>query len=312
MKRVIKETYIFFPLMILSESHEMKHGTIGPVSKLQNKFDKLLKVAEGFEVKVNGMPIDDPVFAVSQDNFDKFISEMECLRFCLEENKFDLHEIFCVQSLVTLEDDENKECICFDKSQYLYFNDDFKREFKRDYYYSLEFIRLDKQIEDTINSDLNIALVKCLESESDHEYKKEKARIIISIMLINQESNMIFTQPFSNIRIVLLASAFEALLNLPENTVSSTFQHSISLLMGKKTSLLKKWCNKFYEYRSDLVHGEIDWNNLNFDFFDIPGKDSQSYVYIARKLFIHCLKIKLYLMGLNKNYKREEFSLIDF
>ena len=56
--------------------------------------------------------------------------------------------------------------------------------------------------------------------------------------------------------IVLLVSAFETLLSLPQSSKRETFSYAISLfwLFNKR---IEKWANGLYELRSKIVHGEV-------------------------------------------------------
>ena len=118
-------------------------------------------------------------------------------------------------------------------------------------------------------------------------------------------------QVLSKSYVILLGAAFEALLNLPDEKINKAFQHSVMLLTGNRSTLLKRWCNEFYSYRSKLAHGEFDWYGKD-NLFKIGGNSELPFPPIASKLFVHCLKTKLFLMGLFSDYKRENFSIESF
>jgi hypothetical protein len=113
---------------------------------------------------------------------------------------------------------------------------------------------------------------------------------------------------FSKSYVILIGAAFEALLNLPSENIDKAFQHSVMLLAGNRSTILKRWCKEFYNYRSRLAHGDIEWHDEE-EYFKLGNNKSASFHQVAVHLFVHCLKTKLFLMGLYPQYQRDEFQL---
>jgi hypothetical protein len=63
------------------------------------------------------------------------------------------------------------------------------------------------------------------------------------------------------------------------------------LLAGNRSLALKRWCKEFYEYRSKLAHGELEWYQKEKLFRVSKNKTDAGtpFSLIARELFVHCL-----------------------
>ena len=313
----VDETYIFFPLVNLEAEYKLKYGDIGPASILIKKYPRISKILPAVnEATVDGKKIKDPVFAASIMDFKKFIDEMECITFLAEGNP-SVGEIFTNKVMFTIHNEDGKEKLSIDK-YILFSSDDINgiifQNFPKDYrrWDSSSILKFESEISNIINSDFYNALIYCLSDEQDKEAAKEKRRIIVSIMLFNEAFiRLLETHPFSNIQIILIAAAFEALLNLPSEAIKATFEQAITALVGKKTTMLKNWCKTFYEYRSSLVHGDIDWNKEDKPFIYL-NKVGPSFSIIAKYLFAYCLRTKLYLMGIYSEDKRGSFNFDNY
>ena len=313
----VDETYILFPLGNLEAEYKLKYGDIGPASILVRKYPRISKILPALNaVTVDGKNIKDPVFAASTMNFEKFIDEMECITFLTEDNPA-ASEIFANKIMFTIHYVDGKEKLCIDKYA-LFSSDDingiimqnFPKKYRR--WDSSGILKFGSDISNIINSDFYKALIYCLSDEQDKEAAKEKRRIIVSIMLFNEAFiYLLETHPFSNIQIILIAAAFEALLNLPPEAIVASFEQAITTMLGKKTTMLKNWCKTFYKYRSNLVHGDIDWNKEDKPFMYL-NKVGPSFSIIAKYLFTYCLKTKLYLMGVYSEDKRESFDFDNY
>lgn len=313
----VDETYIFFPLVNLDAEYRLKYGDIGPASILTKKYPRILKILPALnEATVNGKNVKDPVFAVSTMDFKKFIDEMECIAFLAEGNP-STEEIFFNKVMFTIHKEDGQEKFCIDKNTFFSSDDitgiilqNFPKDYRR--WDTDSISKFESEISNIINSDFYKALIYCLSDEQDKEAAKEKRRIIVSIMLFNEAFiNLTAIHPFSNMQIVLIAAAFEALLNLPPEAIAASFEQAITTMVGKKTTMLKKWCKTFYKYRSSLVHGDIDWNKEDKSFIYL-NKEGPSYSIIAKYLFTYCLRTKLYLMGVYGEYKRESFDFDNY
>ena len=88
--------------------------------------------------------------------------------------------------------------------------------------------------------------------------------------------------------IVLLVSAFETLLSLPQPSKRETFSYAISLfwLFNKR---IEKWADGLYELRSKIVHGEV----LD-DFQLLIAEDRHClYIDVAQKMFYNLILLIL-------------------
>lgn len=132
------------------------------------------------------------------------------------------------------------------------------------------------------------------------EEQKENRRIISAVKFRNQ-SDRIEYEYNENIRIALIAAAFEALFNLSTQEIRKSFVNSVSLLLGSCTDV-KHWAKQFYDIRSRIVHGK-DNSDLKYQ-SSIKGVSKHITHYrVAKTIFDECLKTKLYLMGLYKQYQ---------
>ncbi len=306
----------FFPLMELKEVYHLKYGEIGPIKKLIPSHPILADILPALmQTTIDGNNLKDPVVAISNSNSQKFISELECLCFSIvcEPNSVAEEEIFGQKSVFMISEKNNR--IYFNKYswispvkqlQKIRFQDFPKSYFRWD---KEKIAKFEAFFAKVLRTKLYSSLTECLSDDKDKETQRERSRIIISIALFNQAHIGTLLQPFSKNHIVFIAAAFEALLNLPSEAIQKNFQNGIMMLIGKRTSLLKKWCTDFYGYRSSLVHGDIAWEEqANKESFRLSDDTFIDHSRIASSLFVRCLKAKLFLAGMLKNYKPEGFT----
>ena len=311
---------IFFPVMKLDSVYQLHSGKIGPTSMLKTEFPALDQIESWLSRNfVNNKPIKNSVVAVSTLNPEKLINEVEFITFfaASSERARSEEEILGQRHMICL----------FEKDGATYFNLDgyavgtpihLLRKGNFQYFPHSYSTWDDTAIQDfeiflanILDSPFYNALISCLTEINDKEAKKDHARILVAIKIFNEAMippNIPSLQMFSVSYIILLGAAFEALLNLPKDSIDKTFLHSVMLLAGNRSTTLKRWCKEFYNYRSRLAHGDIVWYG-NEEYFNLGGKKSLSYSNIASRLFVHCLKTKLYLMGLFPEYTRDDFSL---
>lgn len=313
----VEATFVLFPIMSLKKAHGLKYGAIGPASELQAGYPELAKILPAARrITVDGEQVSDPVLAVSSSNHSKFISEIEILAFLAakEPQSRAEDELFGHRLMFTLHRKCDKDSICIDGHALAAAVETLssiklrpfpKAFYKRDLKRIADFEPfLDKEL----SGGLYRALVNCLTEESDSEARQEKGRIIVSLMLFNQASiHLPLNQPFSNTEIVLLAAAFEALLNLPSDRIAASFRQAVTTLTGARTAPLTKWCNEFYRYRSSLVHGDLAWEE-ELRNFGVKGKEGLRHSPIAIRVFVYCLQTKLFLMGLYPEYVRRSLD----
>jgi hypothetical protein len=314
---------IFWPVMKLTSIHALQHGDIGPTCKLTWKYPELKDLSPLLSLNsVNGEPIKDPVAAVSSSNPRKLMDEVEFVTFfaCSSGMSISEEEILGQRYLMVL----------YQKDDQTYFNLDGYAvgaplqllHGARFQYFPRPYFTWDDDaiagfevfLSETIASDLFHALQACLSEVEDKEAKRDRARILVSIKIFNEAmipANVPSIQMFSKSFLILLGAAFEALFNLPQDNIERTFQHSVMLLAGNRSAVLKRWCKEFYDYRSRLAHGDVEWYGQE-ELFKMGGNKTVPFPFIASRLFVHCLKTKLFLMGLFPDYEREEFLIESF
>lgn len=314
---------IFWPVMKLTSVHALKHGDIGTTSKLAWKYPALNDLSPLLSSNsVNGEMIKDPVVAISSSNPRNLMDEVEFVTFfaCSSEMARSEEEILGQRHLVTIYEKDNETYFNLDgyavgaplqllhgvRFQY----------FPRPYFTWDDdaIARFDEFLSDTLASDFFHALQSCLSEIQDKEAKRDRARILVSIKIFNEAmipANASSIQMLSKSYLILLGAAFEALLNLPQDSIERTFQHSVMLLAGNRSTVLKRWCKEFYDYRSRLAHGDVEWYGEE-QLFKMADNKAVPFPFIASRLFVHCLKTKLFLMGLFPEYKREEFLIESF
>lgn len=300
--------------MKLKQAYQLKYGHIGPVANMLPKYPALKKIIPALaRVTIDGKSNKKPVVAVSTSSYPKFDGEIECLAFlaaCEYQSRAE-EEIFGQRITFTMH--INGQYICVNHNATILLEQLYSiklQDFPKAYFrWDADLIhKYESFLKKTLRTKLYSAMTECLSDVTDKEAQRERSRIIISIALFNQAFiEFSLVQPFSKNRIVLVAAAFEALLNLPAESIQSSFQNAVMTLVGKRTSLLKKWCVAFYKYRSGLVHGDIAWESDNEGTFNLSGKKQVDHEVLARHLFVYCMKSKLFLMGLLTGYKREDF-----
>ena len=314
---------IFFPVMKLKSVYQLQNGTIGPISALIPEYSILNDLSPFLSQNyVNDEPINDPIIAVSGLNHDKFLDEIEILTFfaASSEQERGEEEILGQRHTIGLFQKNNKVFLNLD-GYAVGAAIDLLQSTRFQYFPHAYFTWDDKAIdnfEDFISEVLDDnffkALSGCSQEVQDKEMMRDRARILISVKIFNEaiiHPNVPSFHMFSKSYIILLGAAFEALLNLPQENIEKAFQHSVMLLAGNRSTILKRWCKKFYNYRSRLAHGDIDWYGEEQN-FNLGGNNSLSYQFVASRLFVHCLQTKLFLMGLFPEYQRDEFLVEDF
>lgn len=313
MEREVLGTYIMFPVLRFKKIYKLKYGIIGPYSELVSMYPILDHILSTLKrVNVNGRKIKDPVFAVSNSLYSNFVSEIEILSFIAESYRIynGADEIFSQTLLFTQHKANDKDAICLNKD-FLYDIEGEGRILTQELHKGFSCFdqrcigKFENLLSQILNSGLYKGLLNCVENPKDIELYKEQQRIIFSLMLFNKAYIHLMGNFHSNTQIVLISAAFEALLNLTSESIGASFEHAISTLCGGKMSLIKKWCKEFYKYRSSLVHGDISW--MEEERYFEPG--GRSHTIIAKDLFIHCLKTKLFLMGFCPEYKRDDFFI---
>lgn len=138
--------------------------------------------------------------------------------------------------------------------------------------------------QNTIDNELLKALLLCALSD-----REEDIRIMRAINWVNQSRTDTGSVTDYN-RFLLIATAFEALLNTPESGIRRYFMKTTQFLLGS-SSELNEWSDQFYRLRSKIVHGE-GLPELGY------GADKHSSILtLADIVFCQCLIRKLGLMN---------------
>lgn len=312
----VEETFAFFPLLVLRRCHTLRRGTIGPASELLAVFPDLGKFVEALrQVSVDGTPLEDPVLAASSSDHSKFLAEIECIAYLADNDRANpaADEVFGQRVLFTTHTENGRKLLGIDRHALMSIEGLVSvrlRNFPVDYtQYDLEKISdFESDLEAILSDGFYSALAKCVDDVQDKDARRERNRIMIAIMLHNQASLEIGRyQPFSQIDTVLMAAALEALLNLPAESLRSSFRHALTTLLGDSSRIFNRWCAEFYEYRSELMHGAEVWGREERT-FGPSGTNGPHHSFIARQVFLECLKTKLFLMGLYPEYTRAPFE----
>lgn len=157
---------------------------------------------------------------------------------------------------------------------------------------------LKQLVNDTVLRALEKMMVLSENPEILEDGRNEAERIIRSLMWFfcaHSDADSISLQS----KIVIMATAFEALLKLNQNEITEDFRNKIRHLLGNKddpkekrgkeeTTLKEWWATKFYELRSDIVHGRrIKAQDL------IWRKSGRSHLELSDIFFKECVKEKL-------------------
>lgn len=138
--------------------------------------------------------------------------------------------------------------------------------------------------ESSFDTELLNAVLICAFSDAD-----EDNRIMRAINWVNQ-SRTDADSVSDYTRFMMIATAFEALLDTPENNITRYFIKTIQFLLGSSEEL-QKWAREFYQNRSRIVHGGA-LPELRY------GVDKHSSMLnLADIVFRQCLIRKLGLMG---------------
>jgi hypothetical protein len=120
-------------------------------------------------------------------------------------------------------------------------------------------------------------------------YEKDKSkfnRIVNAVTLYNESFRL--NKFNKRASIVLLVSAFETLLSLPQPSKRETFSYAISLfwLFNKR---IEKWADGLYQVRSKIVHGEV----LDDIQLFISEDRHCLYIDVAQKMFYNLILLIL-------------------
>ncbi|GEM_PF-6562430 len=315
--KVISAIFVF-PFVTLNKYYKLRYGEVGASVDLAPNYPTLAKLFPSVISFVFGeAPTENPVFAISANHPEWFVIELEHLKFMFESRLYPASgEVFGNSTKFVIEENADEKS--------LWIGSHLKVQLSKDASLSINIqrsakplIRWDEEslanfesvLSDILSDSFYHSLLRCIENADDKEISKERARINIAITLFNQcYIGPNDEPPTTPVRIMLLAAAFEALLNLPSDSIVSSFEYAITTLLGGKTARLKKWCRDFYSLRSGLVHGDIIWRERD-ESQQLLGFPKAGDVWIARQLFIYLLKVKLYLLGIYPDFRRGELDL---
>lgn len=132
---------------------------------------------------------------------------------------------------------------------------------------------------------LSIITGRLQDEEVDATEKDEKRRLLRAIDWFNQSGYRYSAHTIETL-VVNSATALEALLDLPRDGIAQAFRNVIILLLGENEEL-SRWCKKFYNVRSKIVHGSATESIL----YGAKGfKPHLSHLDFSRSIFDLCLK----------------------
>jgi hypothetical protein len=311
---------ILYPLMELDKVIELTYGKLGPAQLLLDFYPQLSEIIKGLQrYKVDEIILENPVIAITKSNFKKFNAELEIVAFLAIDHMYNpaADEIYSQKVDFICYTEDDKTLVYIDKYAIVDINSMcgiIVPSYPKSYFkWDKESIKGHQEQLNHINTDEWYNGIKTyLLGDGDKEEIKEKNRIITSLYLYNQSKiNHSFLTPFSKNRVIYLAAALEALLNLPTENIGSAFYLACSTLLGKSSLILKKWCQEFYKYRSEIVHGSSDWVEDEQDFIYLD-KPIQSHSKIAEDIYVECLKSKLILRNLISHEQKYKFDFENY
>lgn len=331
-ERIVKELMVVFPLLTPRGHHALRFGMIGPASDLRDAHPSVTTVQHLVSAcTVNGAPLTNPTVAVCTAGHEEFLAELQALTFVANVGRHGIvaDEAFGQRITITFLDE--------DGTPWIGINDSFEHAPHPDWFalpadapspppfavmrdFPMAYRRWDAEglaalgegFDALVGDPLLAALGGCLVGAADKETQRERSRIIIALLLYNQATlGLPQGVEFDHADIVLIAAAFEAMLNLPSEAIQATFRNAVCTLLGKRTAVAVRWCNDFYKYRSSLAHGDVAWDEPARE-FSAAGQATMRHQVLARYVFEHCLRAKLLLMGLLPDHRPEVFDLERF
>lgn len=151
------------------------------------------------------------------------------------------------------------------------------------------------------NLDTDFVIVQTLEYLS----KKEQAlykQILTSINLFNQACRISYFS--QNSAIVLITSAFEALLQIPRSAKRDNFSYAFKLFWGFNQRI-EDWAAQLYELRNQIVHGAFVEDKKLF----VSSYEHYQHFNIGREIFHSSLLMLLDIKGvirIDNEFRHEE------
>lgn len=143
-----------------------------------------------------------------------------------------------------------------------------------------------------IDKPLLEALLRCAFDSGD-----ESARVMRAISWLNQaRTDADGVTEYT--RFLLIATAFEGLLNTPDQNITAYFRNTIQFLLGASPEL-DRWAKTFYERRSKIVHG------ASLPELWYGEHQHNSILRLADIIFHQCVIRKLGLMGYWSDFEAE-------
>lgn len=156
---------------------------------------------------------------------------------------------------------------------------------KKDYMFQIpEYVHYRILEDQHIDESLLRALGQCLDKEN-----LDDTRILRAIDWYNQSQTDSPNISEYN-RFILLAFAFETLLNIPSENIVRYFRNTIQMILGSDKNI-DKWANDFYTKRSAIVHGQ-ELPDLLYG-----SHKHNSHLELAKMIFFQVLIRKLDLMN---------------
>lgn len=134
-----------------------------------------------------------------------------------------------------------------------------------------------------------IEILKALSILLDNDPDRYRA-LINAIALFNESCRILNVSP--NSAVILIVSAMESLLELPQYPKKKTFSYAVKLLCGFDKRI-EMWAEELYTLRSQIVHGDVIKDEKL-----LASKDRHyPHFSIARQLFHGCFLLLLETQG---------------
>jgi hypothetical protein len=304
---------VVYPFLLLDKTYELQTGVLGPADQVIAHLPEesvLRRLIPRIEVRAGGDQLVTPAIAITNGKIDDLLRGLEVFKYLYE-----LEDVVNAQACEVLDAPDvlvtTNEGKSIRVNDYMWLNEDGWIGHKADYlpmiaWNSEEISKMQAGVDRCFSSPMMNALRICLLDESDKEIHRTREQIIVATILYNQ-AFVHHQHSLENVRIVLMSAAFEALLNLSEREIKTSFSNSVAMLLGENTALLRQWCGQFYDVRSGLVHGGDKWTMKSHIFRTKSGVEG-THIWIARNVFHRCLEAKLFLMGLLDKFDNHKNS----
>ena len=147
--------------------------------------------------------------------------------------------------------------------------------------------------EEQIIVSLETLIAKASVASKNEHASNEYVRILRAIGWFNMANYQESYEEPKN-QTMMMSIAFESLIDTPREKVTEYFKNVICQFVAPNDDL-KKWADKFYALRSDIVHGRIV--NKNDLLYGVGKNKHVSHYYLSKLIFLDILLTKLVIFG---------------